>query len=64
MFLRDDKKRNGRECCVKVACIHFVGGSGGMPAQKSLKSRVSEMLLGIVFSIKHFLKRPKSRRGK
>ena len=24
-FFRDDQKRNGRECCVKVACIHFVG---------------------------------------
>ena len=25
MVSRDDQKRNGRECCVKVACIHFVG---------------------------------------
>ena len=24
MFLKEDQKRNGRKCGVKVACIHFV----------------------------------------
>ena len=26
MFLKDDQKPNVRECCVKVACIHFFDG--------------------------------------